>query len=208
MSDRHQRVGAVLPGTLRSQGVGRPSPVVRMQRRKSSLVRVLVGYGLMALVFIAAWLGGLRPYLHELAQKQIDGVLSNAVNQIDLMPVSTVPHDPISLPVTEMVINNLIVLYTAPSDPVQHMHVQIAPAGLHVDFLLYGFACEISAMLAISNGQLIFAHVTVEGIVSLIMSSDELTSIVNTHLREAGAKLHRNVVGVILKNHELDLTLS
>jgi hypothetical protein len=208
MSDRDQQVGAILAGTLRNEGTQRSSPPLPVRRRKTSLARVLVSRSLLALMLVAGWFVGLRPYLHELVQKQIDGVLSNAVDQIDRVPISSMPPGPLSIPIAEMTVNNLIVLYSAPSDPVQHMHVQITPAGLHVDFQVYGFVCDVSGILAVSNGQLIIEHVTVEGIVALIMSSDEIASIVNAHLRDARAKLRRDVVGVVLKNHEMDLMLN
>ncbi len=208
MSDRYQRLGAAFPGTLRSEGTQRSAPPLPIRRRKTSLTRVLVSYTLMALVLVAGWFVGLRPYLHELVQKQIDGVLSSAVDQIDRVPILSIFPGPLSIPLAEMTINNLIVLYSAPSDAVQHMKMQITPGGLQVDFQVYGYACDITLVPAVSSGQLIVGHVTVEGIVSLIMSSDEITSIVNAHLRAARAKLRRNVVGVILKNHEMDLMLN
>ena len=208
MSDGYQQVGAVFSGTLRSERTQRSAPPLPVRRRKSSLARLLVSRSLLALVLVAGWFVGLRPYLHELVQKEIDGVLSNAVDQIDRVPILSISPGPLSIPLAEMTINNLLVLYSAPSDPVQHMHVQITPAGLHVDFQVYGFACDIILVPAVSSGQLIVGHVTVEGIVALIMSSDEITSIVNAHLRDARAKLRRNVIGVILKNHEMDLMLN
>ena len=208
MSDRYQRVGAVFSGTLRSEGAQHFSAPLPIRRRKTSLTRVLVSRTLMALVLVAGWFVGLRPYLHELVQKEIDGVLSNAVDQIDRVPILSISPGPLSIPLAEMTINNLLVLYSAPSDPVQHMKMQITPRTLRVDFQVYGFACDITLVPAVSGGQLIVGHVTVEGIVALIMSSDEITSIVNAHLRDARAKLRRNVVGVILKNHEMDLVLN
>ena len=208
MSDRYQQVEAVFSGTLRSEGTQHFSAPLPTRRRKTSLTRVLVSQTLMALVLVAGWFVGLRPYLHELVQKEIDGVLSNAVDQIDRVPILSISPGPLSIPLAEMTINNLLVLYSAPSDPVQHMKMQITPRTLRVDFQVYGFACDITLVPAVSSGQLIVGHVTVEGIVALIMSSDEITSIVNAHLRDAGAKLRRNVVGVILKNHEMDLMLN
>ncbi len=182
-------------------------PRESIRRRRGSLARVLVSRALVVLVLVAGWFVGLRPYLHGLVQNQIDGVLSNVVNQIDLTRISGIPSGPVSIPVTEMTINNLIVLYSAPSDPVQHMRMQITPGGVRVDFQVYGFACDITGVPMVSNGQLIVANITVEGIVSLVMSSDEMASVLNAHLRDARAKLRRNVVSVILKEHEMDLML-
>ena len=208
VSDQHQHVAVALPDTSRREGIRHASPPVPNRRRRSSLTRVLVSYILMILVFGAGWFLGLRPYLHGLAQDQIDAVLSNVVNQIALTPISKLPSGPTSLPVTETTVNNLFVLYTAPSDPVQHMHVRITPAGMRVDFQVYGFASDITGVPVVSNGQLLLTNVTVDGIVSLIMSPDEITSILNAHLRDARATLHRNVVGIVLKDHEMDIMLS
>jgi len=90
MSDRYQQVGAVFSGTLRSEGTQLSAAPLPIRRRKASLTRVLVSRSLMALVLVAGWFVGLRPYLHELVQKEIDGVLSNAVDQIDRVPISNV----------------------------------------------------------------------------------------------------------------------
>lgn len=208
MRYRYRQRAVVLPDTSRREGIQQASPPVPTRRRRSSLARLLVNYILLIIVFGVAWFAGLRPYLHGLAQDQIDSVLSNVVNQIALTPLSKLPPGPTSIPVTETTVNNLFVLYTAPSAPVQHMHMQITPAGLRVDFQVYGFASDITAVPVVSSGQLQVTHVNVEGIVSLIMSPDEMTSILNAHLRDARAKLHRDVVGVILKDHEMDIMLS
>lgn len=208
VSYQYQHVAAALPDTSQREGTRSASPPVLTGRRRSSLTRVLGSYILLMLVLGAGWFAGLRPYLHRLAQDQIDGVLSNVVDQIDLTPLSKIPAGPATLLVTETTINNLFVLYTAPSAPVQHMHMQITPGGVRVDFQVYGFAGDITGVPVVSNGQLMVGQVTVEGIVSLIMSSDEMASILKTHLRDARAKLHRNVVGVILKDHEMDIMLS
>src|SRR5258708_16185827 len=144
----------------------------------------------MVLIVGAVWFVGLRPYLHGLAQNQIDTLVSNVVNQLDLAQIPEISSSPLSIPVTERTVNNLFVLYASPSDPVQHMHMQITPGGLRFDFQVYGFAFDLTSLPVVTNGQLIVAHVTVEGIVSLIMSSDEMTSILNAHLRDARAKLH------------------
>jgi len=207
MSSRYQSVGADSPGTLRSEGTQLASPPDPTRLRRRSLSRALLYYASMLLILGAGWFVGLRPYLHGLAQNQIDTLLSNVVNQLDLAQIPGISFGPLSIPVTERTVNNLFVLYASPSDPVQHMHMQITPGGLRVDFQVYGFACDVTAIPIASKGQLAVTNVTVEGIVSLIMSPDEMTSILNVHLRDARAKLHRNVVGVILKDHEIDIIL-
>lgn len=201
----YQPVVAVSPATLPSAGA-RPSSPPLPQRRRRRLTWVLLILALVLLVLVAGWFVGLRPYLHGLAQSQIDGVLSNAVDQIPPAQVALIPPGQ-RVPVTETVINNLITLNVAPANPVQQMHVTITPGGLRLDFQVYGFACTVTGVPEALNGQLVITNVTVGGVVALLMSPDELTATLNAHLHDAVTKLNRNVTGVTLKNHEIDIEL-
>ena len=206
-SQAYQPAVAVSPATLRSTGARSSSPPLPQRRRKRRLTRVLLILALVLLVLVAGWFVGLRPYLHGLAQSQIDGVLSNAVDEIPPAQLSLIPPGLTSVPVTETTINNLIVLNIAPSDPVQQIHVTITPGGLRLDFQVYGFACTVTGVPEALNGQLVITNVTVGGVVALLMSPDELTATLKAHLQDAVAKLNRNVTGVTLKNHEIDIEL-
>ncbi len=203
----YQSTAAVSPGSLPSTGSWPSSPPLPVRRRKNRVVPALLMLALVLLVFVAGWFFGLRPYLHGLAQSQIDSVLSNAINQINPVGIPLLPPGIDSIPVPETAINNLIVLNTAPSNPVQQMHMTITPAGLRLDFQAYGFPCTVTGVPQASNGQLVITNVTVQGIASLIISPDELTATLNAHLRDASAKLHRGISGVLLKDHEIDVQL-
>ncbi len=203
----YQPTVAVSPGTLQSTGAQLSSPALPTRRRRR-LWRALLILAIVLLVLVAGWFVGLRPYLHGLAQSQIDSVLSNAINQINPAVVAAIPAGPATINVSETAINNLIVLNTAPSDPVQQMHMTITPAELRLDFQAYGFACDITGLPQVSNGQLVITNVAVEGIVGLIMSPDEVTATLNNYLHNTGVKLRRNVTGVTLKDHEIDIQLS
>jgi hypothetical protein len=96
---------------------------------------------------------------------------------------------------------------TSPSDPIQQMVMTITPSGLRFDFKAYGFSCTVTAVPYATNGSLAIKNVTVQGIVVLIMSPDELTTILNAHLQDANAILHGTVTGVLLKDHEMDILL-
>ena len=203
----YQPTVAVSPGSLPSTGSWPPSPSFPVRRRKNRLVRALLILAVVLLVLAAGWLFGLRPYLHGLAQSQIDSVLSNTINQINPVEGVLIPPGRASIPVSETALNNLIVLNTAPSDPVQQMHMTITPAGLRLDFQAYGFPCTVTGVPRAINGQLVMTNVTVQGIASLIISPDELTATLNAHLRDASARLHRNISGVLLKDREIDVQL-
>ncbi len=87
MSYRYQSVRADSPGTLRSEGTQLASPPAPTRLRRRSLSRVLLHYASMLLILGAGWFFGLRPYLHGLAQNQIDTLLSSVVNQLDLAQI-------------------------------------------------------------------------------------------------------------------------
>ncbi len=203
----YQPTVAVSPGSLPSAGAvpQLAAPPLPVRRRKNWLVRVLLILAVVLLVLVGGWFLALRPYLHGVAQSQIDGVLSNAVNQIDPAEGILLPRGPTTLLVTESGINNFIVLNTTPSDPVQQMHMTITPAGLRLDFQVYGFACAVTGVPQAINGQLVMTNVTVEGIASLLLSPDEMTATLNAHLRDASARIHRFISGVVLKDHEMDI---
>ncbi len=204
-SQAYQPAVVVSPNALRSTGARSSSPPLPQRHGKRRLTRVLLILAVVLLVLVAGWFVGLRPYLHGLAQSQIDGVLSSAVNQIPPAQVALIPPGQRSVPVTETVINNLIVLNTV--SPVQQMHITITPGGLRLDFQAYGFACTVTGVPEARGGQLVITNVTVGGVVALIMSPDELTATLDAHLHDAVAKLNRSITGVTLKNHEIDIEL-
>ncbi|HEX6478044.1 MAG TPA: hypothetical protein VF043_04300 [Ktedonobacteraceae bacterium] len=191
-----------LAGTLRSTGVQLASPPQRVRRRRGCLPKILITLVILVALVAGGWLFGLRPYLHSLAKNQIDQQLSTSVNQIP-----PVPPGINTFTVTETGINNLFVLNHAPSDPVQNMHVTITPSGLQLDFQAYGFPCTITANLTALNGVPVVSNVGIQGLAGLIMSPDELTTILNSHLSDAGTRLHRSITLITLKNHAVDLTL-
>ncbi len=191
------------PAGTRRSSEGQPaSPPSKPRRRIGCLPKILITLIILAALVTGGWLLGLRPYLHAVAQNQIDQELSNSINQI--IPV---PPPINTIPVTETMINNLIVLNHAPSDPVQNAHITITPGNLHLDFQLYGFSCSIDGKLIVSSGNLLVTNVAIQGIIGLIMSPDELTSILNSQLAEVQSHIHRTISSVTLKDHEIDIML-
>jgi hypothetical protein len=150
------------------------------------------------------WFFALRPYLHNTASTQLDQAMVNAVQQIP-PTVALLPPGPVV--VTENLLKNMIVGNLTPSDPIQNVQTQITQSGIRIDFQVLGQSCAISGVPVAVNGHLSATKVTVEGIIGLIMSPDELTALLNKHLSEAQGKIGHKVTNVQLKNHELDLRL-
>jgi hypothetical protein len=188
---------AAQPGSM----VGTPANVP-LRRKKKWPMRVLIVVGVLVVLLVGGWFIAARPILHSIAQNQFDQALSSGNgNILPLPPVIS------ALTLTEGQLNNLITLSLAPSDPVQNAVTHITPGGVDLDFKLYGFACSITAIPVASNGQVIMTQVQVNGILSWVMSSDEMTSTLNMHLQDAVSRIHRQVVGVTLKNGEVDILL-
>lgn len=179
-------------------------PPKRKRRGRGCLIGFLVTLIIVVVVVTGGWFLLLRPYLHNLAANQLSSVLTNGINQI---PLAAAVLPPQVLPIQQNTLNNLIVLETAPSDPVQHMQVSITPSIMTVNFQVYGFGCTITGLPAAQNGRLVVTNVNVQGVASLIMSSDELTSLLDQKLSEAQTRLFHPILKVQLKNQELDLTI-
>lgn len=189
-------------GTMQSAGGQPVTPPAKARRGIGCFPKILITLVVLVALVLGGWFIGLRPYLHSLAQNQIDQELSNSVNQV--IPIPPVINN---FTVTETMINNLFVLGHAPSDPVQNMHMTITPAGLQLDFQAYGFSSTISGNLTTSNGVPMVTNVGIQGIVGLIMSPDELTTIINTHLSDAQVRLHRSITSITLQEHAIGLAL-
>lgn len=195
------------PGTMQSKGT-----LARRKRRWP--LYLLITLLILIVLLTGGWFFVGRPILHSVAQNQFDQLVASQINTLLPLP----PAVTSSLVVTENGLNNLITLNHAPSDPVQNAVAHIAPpvvasdgsytGGVELDFQLFGFACSIRGIPIASNGGIVMTHVQVSGILSLVMSPDEMTTLLNGHLSDAFARLRRQVANVTLKNQELDIQLS
>ena len=207
----YQPTTAVSPnaGSMPSAGAPFVSPPLPTRRRKNRLIQVLLIFLAALLVIIlllvAGWFVVLRPYLHGVAQNEINGAFSSAIGQINPIQAVVISTSHAPIVITETDANTFIAMNTAA--PIQHMQMTITQAGLRLDFQLYGFTSTVTGVPQAVNGQLVMTNVTVQGIASSIMSPDELTSIVNANLHQISTVLPRSISGVILKDHEMDVQL-
>jgi hypothetical protein len=199
------------PGSMPSTGAQFASPPLPMRRRKNRLMQVLlilsVALLIILLVLVAGWFAVLRPYLHGVAQSEINGVFTSAFNQVSPVDAAVITASRAPVVITESDANAFIATNSSQSDPIQQVHMTITPTGLRLDFQAYGFTSTITGVPQAVNGQLVMTNVTVQGMTSFIMSPDELTTTLNAHLHQISTVLHRSVSGVILKNHEMDVQL-
>src|SRR6266571_925420 len=200
------------PGSMPSAGAQFASPPLPTRRRKNRLMQVLLillaALLILLLVLVGGWFVILRPYLHGVAQNEVDGVFSSATNLINPLAIAVITRNHTPVIITETDANNFIALNSAQSDPIQQIHMSITPVGLRLEFQTYGLTSTITGVPRVVNGQIVMTNVTVQGVASLIMSPDELTNELNVDLQQVSATLHRPIAGVVLKNQEMDVQLS
>jgi hypothetical protein len=196
--DTSNKVRYMLPAVVNPQ-----TGMVR--RRKRGGLGCLLTLLILIVIIAGGWIFVLRPFLHNLAENQLNQALSAAVNQIPPGGAAVLPTS--SLKISETVINNLIVLNTSPASPIQSPATHITPANIEIDFQLYGQPCSITSVPVVQNNQLVATSTTESGIIGLVLSPSDITTIVNQHLAAAQNRLGRSVKSVQLKEHEIDLTL-
>jgi hypothetical protein len=204
--------GQPMPPQYMPPAASQPGSASTRRKRKWPL-RLLITLIILVVLLTGGWFFVGRPILHSVAQNQFDQLLASQINTILPLPIAVT-----SLQITEGQLNNLITFNHAPSDPVQNAVAHVAPplvasdgsytGGVELDFQLFGFACSIKGIPVASNGQIVMTQVQVGGILSLVMSSDEMTTLLNGHLHDAFANLHRQVTSITLKNQEVDVLLS
>jgi len=182
----------------------------RERRRRSAggcLMGCLTVLVVLLIVIGAGWIFIGRPYAHNIAETQLDTAMGSAVNQIPSTPlIQLIPAGTV-VPINAAAINNLIVLNLAPSNPVQKPATTITSQNVTLSFTLYNFPCSISMVPAVSNGRLVAQNVQVNGIFGFIMSSDEMTSLLNKHFSDAQNRLGKAITNVQLKDNAIELTL-
>ena len=195
----------MMPGTMNSVGtLSAPSPTKR-RRRGGCMRNVLLTLVLLLTVLVGAWFLGVRPYVHDLAQTQLDQALNDAQSQMLLFQAALPPGRQI-IRADEASLN--VYLSAHDTDQLQNLHATISPDGVRLDFTAYGFSTTITTMLVASGGALQVTNVQEQGVLSLVMSNDELTSTLNSHFGDIGHQMHRTIEAVTLRQHEIDIQIN
>ncbi|MDQ2907412.1 MAG: zinc ribbon domain-containing protein [Chloroflexota bacterium] len=165
----------------------------------------LVFVVILLVLGVLGWVFALRPYLNNIAKTQLDQSLASAVQQIDPARTAQLPQGPVSI--SDTLLNNLLTLTHAPSSPIQNTQMTITASVMTLTFTLYGSACTITGVPQSNNGQLVMTNMQISGLLSWIMSNDDLTQIVNKNLATAQQRLRHSITSVLLKDHEVDLVI-
>lgn len=193
----------MVPGTMNSAGTIAYPPASKRKGRGGR--RALLAIVLLLGVLVGVWFLGVRPYVHNLAQAQLDQALTGAQSQILLFQAALPPGRQI-IHADEASLNNYLSAHD--TDQLQNLHATISPDGVRLNFTAYGFSNTVTAMLVASGGALQVTNVQEQGILGLVMSSDELTTTLNSHFGDIGHQLHRTIEAVTLHQHEIDIQIN
>ena len=200
----------ILPAT---RGAPLSPPVYRpasdSQPKKKSRLRGCLLYSLiivvvLLLLLVGAWFAVARPYADSMAQSQLNNALAQAVANIPAQ-VALLPSGG-TVPISDNTINLLLSDQSSSSNIVQNANVTITPQNFLFKFQVFGFDCSVTGVPIASNGKIVITNVTLSGIAGLVMSPDEITTIVNNHLADAVTRINHSITKVTLKQHEVDLT--
>ncbi|MGH2482158.1 MAG: zinc ribbon domain-containing protein, partial [Ktedonobacteraceae bacterium] len=186
-------------------GTFSPGMPVAVKRRRKWPMRVLVVFLVILVLLAGGWFLGVRPYLNNLAKTQLTRTLDDAQSEIVLLQPA-LPAGPSIIPVTETNFNDY--LSTHASSQLQDLHMSITPDNLRLDFKVNGFGCTIIAVPVAINGALQVTNVQTQGVLGLVLSGDELTSILNTFLQNSGQQMHRRIDAVSLHNQVMSIQIS
>ncbi len=174
------------------------------RRVRGCLVGSLIALVVLVVLFGGGWFLFLRPYLNNMVSNKLDTVLTDSVNKIPPQ-VALAPGGRVTIP--EKVLNILLVLESSPDDIVKNIQIHFTTEAMSLQFQVFGFTCTVTGVPKVVQGQLVVTNVTVDGIVGLIFSPDDITALVNRHLAEAQAKIQHPITSVELGNQELILVL-
>ena len=174
------------------------------KRRFGCLARSLLTLILVIAILAGAWFAIVRPYIRDTALSKLNSNLDNVVSQIPPQAIAA-PAGPLA--VQEQLLNNVLVLGSAPDDLVKNLQVHITTSNIRLEFQIGGFPSTVTGVPQVVQNKLVLTNITVDGLASLILTPDDIGSVVNNHLAQAQQKLNHPILSVHLKDKEMDLTL-
>ena len=183
------------------------------------LVTVLV---VLSIILVGVWFLALRPFVNGMVTSKLDSAMGQAVNQIPSLSQSPFPLPipipiPIQnkqIPVSETLLDNVMSLSLSSSEPVKDPKFHITEQNVRMEFnvqpnfLPFAIPCAVSFKPTVDDqGNVTIPSVNIEGLANLIVSSDDITPIINRHLKDATTKLNNPISKIDLQTGVIVLTL-
>lgn len=186
----------------------------------------LVAVTVLILLFgslAGVWFLVLRPQIHQMVLDKLDSSMAQAVNQVP--PLNQLPLPPLSLlpipqqlkqlpPITEGTLDTVMNATLSPSDQIRNLQFHITEQNVSMnfsvqpDYLPFGIPCTVSFVPMIdAQGNVIVTQVNIQGLATLILSGDDITPIINRHLKDAMTRLNNPVSSIQLQQGAIIITL-
>lgn len=179
----------------------------RKRRRGGCILGCLTTLVLLFLLVGAGWIFVARPYLHGIVQSQLNQAMENAVESVPTLPPQLPPPGPLS--VTDAQLNDLLARNLVSSSPVQNAHAHITSGAIRLTFDAYGQSCAMSVTPVLNqSGQLVAKNVTVEGVMGLVMSPDEMTTTMDSYLSKAQSRINHPIKRFQVGENAIDIQLA
>jgi hypothetical protein len=176
----------------------------RKRRRLSGcLVWMLVILALLLVGLAISWFAVIRPSIHAMAEQELNAALDQAEENIP-PPMLFIPG--VTVAIHEQTLSDILVHNLGSPSPIEDPVAHITPSNVQMDFQLYGFPCAVTVVPQMANGHLVVSDVRIDGIIGLVVSPDEMTTLLDAHLTHAQNLYQHAVTNVQLKDQEMDLT--
>jgi len=179
----------------------------RPRRRGGCILGCLATLVLLLLLVGASWVFVARPYLHDIAQKQLDQAMANAVDLVPSLPAQLPPPGPFIVTDTEL--NTLIARNLVSSSPVQNAQAHIRSGAIRLTFETYGQPSAMNVTPVLENdGRIVAKNVTLEGIMALVMSPEEMTAMMDRHLAAAQSRINHPIKKFQVQDATINIQLN
>ncbi len=183
------------------------------------LILVLV---LLSAALAGVWFFILQPTVHAMVINKLDNAMTQAVDKVPSLQTVPPPlrsrmpalNFPLQYSLLENTLENTLKLNIAPSGPVQDPVVHVNQQGVrlefnvHLGFLPFTFPCAVSFLPVVdAQGNLVAEHVQIEGIASLVLSPDDLRTLLNKHFADATNKLNHPISSLQWTEETVEVTL-
>ena len=180
--------------------------------------RLFIVLVLLLAVLVGVWSLALRPYIHGIAEHELNSAMTQAVDRLQPFPslALLLLYPSKKIPIGEGDLERQIKSRIAPAGSVQAPVVHINQQGVRLEFIIhqnflsfdFNFPSAISLVPALdANDHIVASNVNVEGIASLVMSSDEMANLLNQHLSDLMKWLNHPVSKINLQQGDMEVIL-
>jgi hypothetical protein len=183
-----------------------PHPASQSPLRPRGWARGLIVFLVVLLVLtgglLGAWALVIRPAIHTAVDSSLRAALDNAV-QTATADITIVPNGQYTLPAAAF--DAEIQRQLPTNSHISNVHLDFARDGVRLTYRFFGRPGSITTHLAASDGHVVARGTTVEDVLSLVESGDEMEATLNEALGRLPSRYR--VTGIRAANHALVVSI-